>query len=292
MQFGSAPGGNICSFSCQFPEICLLVTKLSCVPLIADPAASGQSATGKAKKIGIKIAMRHGVCENAKFDVALPLILRGLCWRVTHVTYSSDSEETARLLDLVADGSSSALEDLLRLYRPYLERLISLRMSPELTPRVGASDIVQETQVAVANRINDFLVRRPTSFRIWIRRKALERLVDQQRRHIHAEKRSVRAERRLADSSLAIARKLLTDTPSKILKTKELQQQVREVIDGLPELDREILTLRHAEGLSNAEAADLLEMNLNSARQRYGRALRRLHQHLAANGITLDGDAK
>jgi RNA polymerase sigma factor (sigma-70 family) len=135
----------------------------------------------------------------------------------------------------------------------------------------------------------DFLQRRPCSFRIWIRRKALERLVDQRRRHVDAEKRSVRRERQISNSSLAIARKLVTDSPSKILRKNELQKQIRNVIDGLREKDREILTLRHAEGLSNAEVADLLKINPNSARQRYGRALRRLHEQLVAQGIGIHG---
>ena len=47
------------------------------------------------------------------------------------MTYSSDSEQTNELLKRVADGSPSALEHLLQLYRPYLERLISFRKTGE-----------------------------------------------------------------------------------------------------------------------------------------------------------------
>lgn len=58
----------------------------------------------------------------------------------------------------------------------------------------------------------------PTSFRMWIRRKVLEQPIDQRSRHVGAKKRSVLNERNLADdSSIAISRKLLSDTPSKIL---------------------------------------------------------------------------
>jgi RNA polymerase sigma-70 factor (ECF subfamily) len=72
------------------------------------------------------------------------------------------------------------------------------------------------------------------------------------------------------------------------MRKNELQEQIRLLIDELGQNDREILTLRHAEGLSNAEVADLLEINPNSVRQRYGRALRRLHERLAAQGISMD----
>lgn len=206
------------------------------------------------------------------------------------MTFSTDSDQTSVLLERVAGGNSSALERLLRLHRPYLKRVVQMRMEPALAARVDASDIVQETQAVIAKRIGDFIKRQPTSFRIWIRRKALEQLVDQRRRHVGAKKRSVLREQNMADvSSIAIARKLLSNTPSKILRKIELQEQVRGLIEQLSEKYREVLSLRHVEGLSNNEVADILDIDPNTARQRYGRALRRLHQLLAENDISIDG---
>ena len=206
------------------------------------------------------------------------------------MAFSTDSDQTSVLLERVAAGNRAALDRLLRLHRDYLRRVVQGRMEPVLTARVDASDVVQETQVVIAKRIGDFIKRRPTSFRIWIRQKALEQLVDQRRRHIGAEKRSVLKEQNMSDvSSMAIARKLLSNTPSKILRKIELQEQVRGFIEQLSENDREVLSLRHVEGLSNNEVADILEIDPNTARQRYGRALRRLHQRLAENDMSIDG---
>ena len=205
------------------------------------------------------------------------------------MSYSIDSEQTSVLLQRIAEGNPAALERLLRLHRPYLKRVAQMRMEPALTARVDASDVVQETQMVIAKRIGDFTQRRPTSFRIWIRRKMLEQLVDQRRRHVGAEKRSVLKEQSMADvSSIAIARKLLSNTPSKILRKIELQQQVRGLIEQLSEKYREVLSLRHVEGLSNNEIADILDIDPNTVRQRYGRALRRLHQLLTDNQISVD----
>jgi len=39
--------------------------------------------------------------------------------------------------------------------------------------RVDPSDIVQETFAVASERLDDYLERRPTSLRIWLRRKAL-----------------------------------------------------------------------------------------------------------------------
>jgi RNA polymerase sigma-70 factor (ECF subfamily) len=206
------------------------------------------------------------------------------------LAFSTDSDQTSVLLERVAAGNPAALDRLLRLHRGYLRRVVQGRMEPALTARVDASDVVQETQVVIAKRIGDFIKRRPTSFRIWIRQKALEQLIDQRRRHIGAEKRSVLKEKNMSDvSSMALARKLLSETPSKILGKLELQEQVRGFIEQLSENDREVLTLRHVEGLSNNEVADILKIDPNTSRQRYGRALRRLHQRLAENDIGIDG---
>ena len=130
------------------------------------------------------------------------------------MAFSSDSDQTSALLERVAAGNVAALERLLRLHRPYLKRVVEMRMDPVLTARLDPSDVVQETQVVIAERIEDFIKRRPTSFRIWIRRKALEQLIDQRRRHVAANKRSVLKEQRMSDvSSIAIARSLLSNTP-------------------------------------------------------------------------------
>ena len=205
------------------------------------------------------------------------------------MAYSTDSDQTTDLLDQVAAGDPAALDHLLQLHRNYLKRVAQMRIEPALMARVDASDVVQETQVVIAKRIGDFIQRRPTSFRLWIRRKALEQLADQRRRHIGAAKRSILKEQNMSNvSSIAIARKLLTNTPSKIVRKIELQKQVQEVIEQMSENDREVLTLRHAEGLSNNEVADILEIDPNTGRQRYGRALRRLHQLLMENDISMN----
>ena len=206
------------------------------------------------------------------------------------MTHSTDSDQTSNLLKRVADGNSGALDRLLQLHRPYLKRVVQMRMGPALTARVDASDVVQEAQVVIAERIDEFIQGRPTSFRIWIRGKALDKLVDQQRRHIGVEKRSILREQDMSNvSSIAIARTLLSNTPSKILRKAELQDQVSSLINQLGEYDREILTMRHAEGLSNAEVADLLEIEPNTSRRRYGRALLRLHRLVEDSGLTMDG---
>jgi RNA polymerase sigma-70 factor (ECF subfamily) len=60
---------------------------------------------------------------------------------------------------------------------------------------------------------------------------------------------------------------------------------VQEVIDGMEPLDREILSLRHYEELTNREAAGELGISEAAASKRYVRALQRLRSVL----VTLPG---
>ncbi|WP_052460817.1 RNA polymerase sigma factor [Microbacterium gorillae] len=57
---------------------------------------------------------------------------------------------------------------------------------------------------------------------------------------------------------------------------------VRKALTTLDDRSRELITLVHWDGFSIAEAARMLGMNESTARTRYGRALRRLQAHLAA----------
>lgn len=202
---------------------------------------------------------------------------------------SADSEQTESLMQRVAEGNANAISRLLELHRPYLKQVVQSRLTPELSPRLDASDIVQETQLVVANRIVSFAKRRPTTFRIWLRQEAIEQVIDHRRRHIDAKKRSVRRETSISDvSGIAIARRLVSKSPSNLVRLEETRKRVFELLKELNSRDREVLSMRHVEGLSNRETADILEIDANTCRQRYGRALRRLHQLLVKYGVELD----
>ena len=56
--------------------------------------------------------------------------------------------------------------------------------------------------------------------------------------------------------------------------------RVQEALNGMEPIDREILTLRHFEMLSNEEAAAVLGLRKSAASNRYIRALKRLKDAL------------
>lgn len=198
-----------------------------------------------------------------------------------------DSAQTCGLLERVAAGDRQALEALLTRYQADLRAFVEIRLDPRLAARFDPSDVVQEAQLEVVRRMDDFLKRRPMPFHLWIRRTAYERLLDLKRHHRRA-RRSVDREAALPDrSSLLLARPLLAGgpSPSQQLEARELAERVAHAVDGLSEADREILLMRHGEGLPFEEIACLLGVEPAAARKRFGRALIRLQTALSAQGL-------
>jgi RNA polymerase sigma-70 factor (ECF subfamily) len=149
--------------------------------------------------------------------------------------------------------------------------------------------VVQDTQLETVRRMDDFLARRPMPFHLWLRRQAYERLLDLRRYHVRAGRRSVAREVALPDrSSLLLARPVLEagGSPSRQVEARELAERVGRAVAGLAEADREVLLMRHAEGLPFAEIACLLGVTPAAARKRFGRALIRLQNALAAEGLS------
>jgi RNA polymerase sigma-70 factor (ECF subfamily) len=164
---------------------------------------------------------------------------------------------------------------------------VDLHLDPAVRARVGVSDIIQDAQIVVARRLGDYLRRRPMPFHLWVRKTAYQRLLDTHRTHRRA-CRSVRREAAVPDrSSLALARPLLAKgpSPSQEAQARELAARVAEAVAGLSEADREVLLMRHAEDLPYEEIGCLLDIEPAAARQRYGRALRRLQRALAEHRL-------
>lgn len=195
-----------------------------------------------------------------------------------------DPSATAELLSAAAQGDEAALDRLLACHRDYVRRLVDMRLDADLRARIDPSDVVQETFLGVSHKLPAFANRRHTTFRLWLRSEALQRLIDARRRHFSA-KRDARRELTFNDcSSLAILG-AVAGGPSENLRRRELIDQVREALAALSGLDREVLLLRQGELLSNLETAEVLGIEPDAASKRYGRAALRLASELRRRGL-------
>jgi RNA polymerase sigma-70 factor (ECF subfamily) len=199
----------------------------------------------------------------------------------------SQSAQRQRLLEDFAAGNKPALDALLASYRDELREYIQLRLDPRLAQRLDASDVVQEVQITVIQRMDDYLTRRPMSFPLWLRRTALDRLSDL-RRHHHRRRRSVKAEADLPSrTSLALARSIIDpgSSPSLNLAADELATELNRALSELPEADREILVMRQLERLPFKDIALILDIDASTAGKRFARALLKLEEVLRRRGL-------
>jgi RNA polymerase sigma-70 factor (ECF subfamily) len=189
----------------------------------------------------------------------------------------------------ISSGQRDAFNELFDRHRTALRQAVQLRLDRRLRARVDASDIVQEAQMQAYRRLDDYLRRRPMPFSLWLRKTAQEQIANHRRAHLETARRSVHREQPFPDeSSMMIAGPLLArgSSPSRHIARREYQRLVVEAVNELADVDREILLMRNVEGLSQREIAHVLELSHDAVRKRYGRALLKLQQLLAARGLS------
>jgi RNA polymerase sigma-70 factor (ECF subfamily) len=202
-----------------------------------------------------------------------------------------DSTETIGLLERIRRGQKEALSQLLARSRPELEAFVGFHLDAKVRGRIDPSDVVQETQLEVVRRIDDFLERRPMPFHLWLRKTAYERMLQTRRDHRVRARRSVDRERPWPDqSSLLLARPLLSKgpSPSKTAEAREFAERVSRAVSELADDDRQILLMRQVEDLPYDEIGCLLDIAPAAARKRFGRALLRLRETLIEHGLLGD----
>lgn len=194
--------------------------------------------------------------------------------------------EQTEIVQALQCDREQALAEFFQIVRPRLKRIVNFRLDYRLSGRISESDVIQEAYVRAAKHVDRFLARPELPFFVWLRMELHQMLLDIHRQHFDAEKRNVRKDQRLwqpsvgGETSLAIAAQLVgrVSTPSRLVEKAEQMALVQQTLEQLPELDREIIALRHFEELSNTETADYLGIEPAAASKRYLRALKRLRE--------------
>ncbi len=166
--------------------------------------------------------------------------------------------------------------------------MVRLRMDRRLQGRIDPSDVLQDAYLDYARRFAEWAARPTLPFFLWLRLLTGQKLVDLHRRHLGAQMRDAGQEVSLyrgalpQASSASLAAQLLgrLTSASQAAVRAETQVRVQEALNGMEPIDREILTLRHFEMLTNEEAAEVLGLRKSAASNRYIRALKRLKDAL------------
>jgi RNA polymerase sigma-70 factor (ECF subfamily) len=191
-----------------------------------------------------------------------------------------------------------ALSDLFARHHEQLRRIVQLRLDRRLQARVAASDVLQEAFMEASLRYDEYRRASSMSPFLWLRFIVGQRLMLVHRKHLGVKAREASRDVSLYQGALpeatsqSLAAQLLgrNTSPSNAAMRAELQMRLQEVLNGMDEIDREVLVLRHFEQLSNVEVAQVLGIQERAASNRYIRALRRLKEILNTVPGLLDSE--
>ena len=166
-----------------------------------------------------------------------------------------------------------------------LHRIVRFRLDYRLRGRVAESDVIQETYVRAAQRLDRYLENPEVPFFVWLRAELHQKLIEVHRMHFGAGKRDVRKEQvnyraQTGQTSIALAAHLVGQmtSASQLLERAEQIETLQTALEEMNEVDREVIALRHFEELSNVETAEILGIETSAASKRYLRALKRMRE--------------
>jgi RNA polymerase sigma-70 factor (ECF subfamily) len=205
-----------------------------------------------------------------------------------HVAETNDPEA---LLRQARAGDTAALGRLLELYRAYLRFLAGQQIGRRLQGKVDPSDLVQEAFLGATRDFAQFRGGTEAEFLAWLRQILARLLANLVRHYQGTKRRDVRLEQQLQaeleESTQSLAGGLADprSSPSEKAERREQSALLLRALDALPEADRQLLTLRHLEGLTFAEVAARLGRTVDSLKKQWPRALARLRQALKREDV-------
>jgi RNA polymerase sigma-70 factor (ECF subfamily) len=198
---------------------------------------------------------------------------------MSHVPFSPE-----HLLEQARTGDGIALGQLLEIYRNYLALLARLQIGRRLQGKVDPADLVQETFLAAHRDWASFQGTGERELVGWLRQIMAAKLGKLVRHYLGTQRRDVRLERDLAlemdQSSQVLDQGLIIkqDSPSEQAAQRENGVILANALSRLPDDYREVLILRHLEGLSFPEVAQRMDRTLDAVKKLWSRALKRLRE--------------
>jgi RNA polymerase sigma-70 factor (ECF subfamily) len=169
----------------------------------------------------------------------------------------------------------------LEVFRNFLLTIARRELDTAIRPKVGASDVVQETLNEAREAAAAFQGTDEAALKAWLRTMLLRNLLDARRKY-RTRGRIVTRERPLeGDESKEFIAKMASakgDPASEILRKQESAERVLAAVSRLSKRHQEVIRLRYFDGLSFAEIAHHLGKTEKAARMLHIRALENLAQ--------------
>ena len=185
-------------------------------------------------------------------------------------------EREKELIARVIVGETNLFHELIR---PY-ERMVYLSVLTMLRNEQEAEDAAQEVMINAFRHLKSF--RGDAKFSTWLVTIAMNEARQRLRKAKAAQLESLDEEKEVHEGDFTPA--VLTDwreIPSEALEKKEMRQRLREAVEQLPPIYREVLVLRDLEEMNQEETARALGINITVVKVRLHRARMMLQKLLA-----------
>ncbi len=179
-------------------------------------------------------------------------------------------------------GPEARLDSLMAEHLPGLRGFLRRRVPEFVLERESTEDIVQSVCREVLEHLHDgrLSLRGEREFKQWLYEAALWKLRSR-KRYLRAQRRDPRREVRPGRASLDVTpHPVISETPSRLLASKERREAVHQAIESLGGRDTEVLRFAVLEERTHAEIAQLLGVSPAHSRVLLSRALARLARRL------------
>jgi RNA polymerase sigma-70 factor (ECF subfamily) len=185
-------------------------------------------------------------------------------------------EREKELIARIIAGETDLFHELIR---PY-ERMVYLAILTMVRNQQEAEDAAQEVMINAFRHLKGF--RGDAKFSTWLVTIAMNEARQRLRKAKAAPHESLDKDKEDREGDFTPA--VLTDwreIPSEALEKKEMRQKLREAVEQLPPLYREVLVLRDLEELNQEETASALGIKVTLVKVRLHRARMMLQKMLA-----------
>jgi RNA polymerase sigma-70 factor, ECF subfamily len=191
---------------------------------------------------------------------------------------------SAQLLRRARSGDADATGALMELYRDYLTILARSQIGRRLQGKADPADLVQETFLEAHKHIRQFRGESEIEFLGWLRTILAAVISNHVRRYLGTRQRDARLEQALVveldNTSGVLQRGLMAadSTPSRQAANREALLILANALEQLPDDYRQVIMLRHLEGLPFADVAERMNRTVASVQNLWVRALKRMKQ--------------
>ncbi|MCA9230459.1 MAG: sigma-70 family RNA polymerase sigma factor [Planctomycetales bacterium] len=190
---------------------------------------------------------------------------------------AQETTNWSALLDASRNGDDVAFGEICDRLTDYLMLTASSGLGGDLSAKLSASGIVQETLLEARQDIVRFQGASEAELRAWLARLMQHNLTEAGRRYRRTEMRDVSRKEPCGTESVPE----LQRTAGSFVRRRKTDDQLLRAVAQLPASRRKMIELRHWQGLSFAEIGRGLEITESAARSLWARAIEELRKKLA-----------